>query len=409
MNLIKEIRKRVKIKSAGLQINYVGDKKYTYQLFILEKANNQVRCILNENYDKIEQVVKTIPSLIPINVGIDGKEVLTRQIDNSDLDEPLQSVLPNASSKDFVVQTTESIWEKPLVSIIRRSSLITILDILNEKGLFPFSISLGVSPLAVLVKLFSSHDSIRIPNYTIKVHDSVFSDLIKEENKPTEYNLEGQVLSSEFLLPFSLAMNYYIKNNASGLTNPLAIKQKKDYIYKRKLKRTFIKYLVGLFIILLINSFIYLSIRVKYNGINNQILSNKQNVSRIKHLEQLISEKQLLIGINNNNEIELYSFYADRIAHSLISGIILRSMIIFPPSESIRSRGDKIPDYISDHILIEGFSSGSIKLNNWILALNQYNWIKDLRIINYQDELETGQATFKLELILRNNEPKNFK
>ncbi len=403
-NLKAKIKKYIKTKSAGLQIICLDDNKFGFHLVILEKTGDQINVSFQDSYTDIRQVIKNLTSSIPVSIGIEGKETLIRQIDITDSDEPLLSVLPNASSKDFIVQATYSHWDSPVVSIIRRSVLENILELLNRNKLYPFSISIGISSMGIIAELLSSYNKISTPYYTLCIQNGIFSGLSKKNNGSNEYNLNGQVLSGEFLLPFSLAVNNFINDSSFQLTDTVASVQKKEFIYRKKTKFISLIYMAAVFLVLLANFIVYSSLKNKYEIMNYHLAANSQTVGRIKEMKKLISEKQILLGSDSGTGIELYSYYADRIAHSMIKGIRLKKILLSPQPDNIRPQGKNMPDYKSDCILIEGQSNGSTQINDWITVLNEYSWIKKIRVVSYREEQEARSAIFVLELNLENNE-----
>ena len=135
--------------------------------------------------------------------------------------------------------------------------------------------------------------------------------------------------------------------------------------------------------------------------INTLRFSYNQNKELIKKLDTLKSELKLKEQYFINSgflDASKLSYYADRIAYTVPKEIVLTQLNINPLEGKIKN--NKPISFQNRKILILGTVTQSIILNNWVKQLKDTDWIKNVKIIHYNQESVEIPAEFELQIDL---------
>jgi len=335
---------------------------------------------------------------LPVILSIDGKGVLFRiseQVKNQKL---IHHILPNAKEEDFYLQNVPAYDNKIIISAIRKEVLNTILDKLSQIGMQVYNLHVG--PLAANnLHGIISESSFFTKKYEIGFESGLIKNIAKlSETKSNYLQIGDDEIYSENILAYSTALGFYLPDSDSELIETVE-ESKKEYLYKRGFVKAGWFSLAFFFTLLMINFFFFNS----YNSKLNQLtFSFNQNKELLKKLETLKSEyliKEQYFVNSGFLDASRLSYYADRIAYSMPKNITLSEMEINPLNTKIKE--EKTIGFSMNTIHITGSVSQSIILNNWLKKLKKLEWIENVDIIEYNQEIASIPAIFELEIELR--------
>ena len=386
----------------------LGRKILAIQVILTEDGYHPgCSILLNEKGNKITiESKKTINSLeeldfnVPIIICVLGKGLLVKSstVKINNIQEALQSVLPSSKESEFLVQKIDTL-SGSTVAIVRKDKIDTIIKDFRRKGLFIVDISLSPLEIKYLEPLIngSSLNEICTGTYLIKISNGqiievVNDTLVKNEN----ISIAGFDLEQEYVLPFSSAISYILKNELLVLKNNFEelLKEKKQSNYANKTKQ--IVFILGLFLlsILILNT----GFNVFYNSkINQQEPLVIQSEAQIKEKETLKKQLNLLEKMSGGENIRLtnLSFYADRIASTLPITMQLTELKLNP---FFNEREIDSLNFRVNEIKISGKINNAEALNTWLNNLQKQSWCNKVVEQNFEQTINENSGKFNVKI-----------
>lgn len=371
-----------------IDLNFVVLNRKKGQIFIEKKFTG---------IDSLEQLNDSEFKDLPAVLSVDGKGVLfkiTEKIKNQQL---IHQILPNAKTDDFYIQSKEYTQGKIIVSAIRKEIFDGIQQKVTDLG-FQI-IQLYIGPLALeKVSGFIEQDTF----YTNKYEVIKVSDEINQITKTTESNLRAvnignDELYSNELLAYATALSFYISDNTEELES--ITESRSEFLYKKTFTIAGWFTLIFFLSLLLANYFFYSQ---NTKELNQLTFSYNQNRELLKKLDTLKSEyliKEKYFVNSGFLDASRLSYFADRIANSLPKNIQLSGMNINPLNTKIKD--EKILGFTTNTINISGSVNQSIVLNNWVKKIKEFDWIKNVNITEYNQEVADIPANFEIIIDLK--------
>ena len=151
---------------------------------------------------------------------------------------------------------------------------------------------------------------------------------------------------------------------------------------------------------LLINFLLFDHYSKKSNELSANINLNTGLLQQLDTLTKELKFKEDFIeqtGILSNSRLSLYS---DRIASTLSDNIQLIDLSINPLDKKLKSNQE--PEFNKNKIYINGITSNSTILNDWIKTIMKEGWVKEVNIKNYNQDNAITKGEFKIEIIIKN-------
>ena len=398
--------------AAGVEILILADGSYEINLVILKKEKNtlttekQYQGILH-----IEELAELIDKKTPIVLLFGGKGVVHKKITVNENDTDvslLHKVLPNANITDFNIQRTDINPTQAFISIIRNDVLDKLTDELKkykltsiaECCLGPFVIN-GLLPL--VNERLINNEQLTIAHYQLQIREQQITDVAIGGSTndivfPIHIGMDN--VPQKLLVAFAGAFSYFSGNNA-GINNSAAINHlKEEFKQQKKFELRGWALLVATFIILIVNYFIFNYYWSKNKELNPQLVENEAALKRYDVLKKEYDQKKQLLEQNGLLENSRTSYYADRIASGVPPSILLTEMNIHPLKKQKENEDIKGFFFETKTIFISGRSKQSIDLNNWMKELKKKSWITDVKLVNYQQDNETDDGLFLIDLTL---------
>lgn len=366
----------------------------------------------NENEIDLENLVKEVgknklipfSSNPPIVLTFTGKQVIIKKIEDQTIDleddsSLLQRVLPGARVNDVYIQTFES-GEGVFVAVVKRNIVDQVLSQLKENGFYIQEVILG--PFAVLSfkEQLNRSNQIQLPGYQIQFDNDSSLRIINSENIIGANTIIGEEeLSFNNIISFSGAFAFFSGFQGFNTIKVQSLQAEqteiKFGIYQMALLKLF---LFLMFFIGLTNYFLGVNYTNAYEELQEATSEQKQIYLTYQTKEQELLNRINLLKNTGVYSIGSLSYYADRIGGLIPKSIKLLEMKIAPILKKIKK--DERVEISPNKLLIKGVAPVSLDLNEWVLKLNNEEWIQETIIVNYSQTDRENPGIFNLEISL---------
>ena len=391
-------------KATGIHIHIGNDGSATFAICGLELHKEQL--------DFKEKAValtslkerKDNPSAANAAVVITGKGILIKQLakrGHTDKDN-FSDVLTNADIDDFYVQDFIS-GDNSYVAMIRRTEADKWLKIIMEKGYKPLMLCLGPFPVEHIINQLNVYgETFEFNGHSLRRNkdgiwvgykhaaEAVSPFLIKAENEPLDeklvlaYAAAFQLLLSGQLLP--------IRTDAAGLENKL-----QDTLQEKKFRARFAVLLGGIFLLLMLNFFIFFSLNSSNQELAQKVSRSAQNSSQTENINDAIKQNELLLKDLGWDGVPNKTIFIDQLAQLLPANVSWESVSIDPP-DAAALKTQRAMRFTQRHITIAGSSANILPVNEWIARAKLRPWVKNIRMESYLFDNEEGTGKFTVSI-----------
>lgn len=404
--MFQKIKKRLSSsnKVAGITIKLKGASPPTWNMLVLEKKQDSID-ITARITTKIglENLSQQLEQNIPLAVNLIGKGIIHKQLNPfpTSPQDAFQQALPNAVVEDFIYQIDEMdavYW----ISIIRKKVLEDIVRQLEKQGFSVLNLRIGLMGIRHVFPLIQALEpSLHVAQYSFSIEQNNIHQFTKLEVPSSDVILIGaEPLANEFVFSFAIAFQTLLDIPVL-LFNTLSIQEaQQNYFYKNVFKLLGWTFLMGSFLVLLLNFAAFSWLNQQNQQLSNELLHHQQQLEQLNHLKQQYQTKQVFFAQNNVLKASKISYYLDRIGQSIPKEIQLTNMLTFPPIGKTKKERQKAVRFQSETIRTKGFSQKSIFLNQWIKTLEQLNWVQQVKVLPYAEQSD-GTGAFELEILIK--------
>jgi len=377
--------------------------------FIAIKNKNKKQIVVSEEHiglGSTEMLKKIGKNKIPLCLVINGKGVISKKIqcsnDNVNEESIIQKVLPNAKQGDFYMRKYPSTDNEAFVSLIRRSMLTEVLDLLNKNKISPVEVFWGPFSISSVISLTDMHQGELITeHYKFTVENSQIIEFAQIEDSNTiqkKLCIGDEKLELQSLVSFGTLINHFYTNKAKNTSQiPAVTEAENNFIYATQFSKTIQFSSVFVFVVLLVNFILFNYYNRKQQDLSSKVARYSDLLINQDTLKKTLESKMELIGKSGLLESSKISFYADRIASVVNEGITLSKLEVNPMKEISGQSGDESGySFTNDTIEISGTAKNSTYLNEWIKDIKVYKWVKDITIKNYNRDNSLKPASFTI-------------
>lgn len=337
--------------------------------------------------DSFENLISVFGKNNTYWLHIEGSGVLTRIVDSQS--DYKRDLIINGNPDDFYF-TCVSTNHSRLVSFVRRTVPVDIVNYFLENKLFLVGLSCGFAPFGLLVQ---ENKQLTL-DYSVKLINGNFENLQREEIVKRRVEFDGEILNKNGLLARALfgSTNENVLIDTFKFENQF--KENKEF---NQFKKVGISSVTIIFIIVFTNYFYQ-------NYLNNQVATkevelglNNSNLSILENLEQEELRKQQLVLSAGVSITHFISFYLDEIGKSVPKNIRLSELYAFPLAEKLKEKRKVEID--KTKIEITGWTDNNVILDDWIETIDRNEWVKSVELMNYQ-KLANDESSFKLIIFL---------
>lgn len=391
---------------AGLQLTVSGDSAMEFSLVILQK--NKSRLNVKEKLisaTSLDEISAAIPKNTPVYISVDGKGIVHKKVNiSADIDEKtaLAHILPNALPEDFIIEINPVSVDKSFVSVARKENIIGLLNDMVNAGINVHSVTLGCFSLnKVIAYIKNLPKEIILQKNKLEIRDEKIFEIDKceEENNYYTFKIGDENIEQDILIPFSIAFGHFIGETVKDYSIPMLQNRQEEFFYKKLFVVMGWGILIFLFSILLINFILFDHYNNKNNELSLRVNQNKDLLSRLDTLSSQLKQKETFIKKGGFLNPSRTSYYSDRLAYLLYDETMLTRIEINPLQKKLKQADEPLFGY--DIIAVEGITTKSTVLNDWIHLLKKEAWIGEVILINYINESGSSSAEFELEIKIK--------
>jgi hypothetical protein len=385
---------------AGVEIRFSNQSDPVCDYVILKRKGNKV--FISDSSKQpifLSELFTYLPERIPVGLVLDGAGVLIKKttLVQEDDTSVIKQIVPGINIEDFSYEKL-TVKEGEIYALIRRTTLESAVRHFSETGKRVIHCNLSFLGANILPGLLeNSMKIIQNKLWYLQFEDNFLTDYRHRNPQDEEhlYTAGGQEIKSGHLFSFSTAFETLLGASTRVQCAEELKAQKKNYYYDQIFKIAGLGLLGLLFILLLLNSYLFLK---WHEELNEQAVLLSKNKVNSDHLDSLRSEFRLKeaffsdFGILEGGKS---AWHADQLASSVVSGISLKVIEIAPPKQEKPKDGTK--SFSTNLIYIKGVSKKSTNLNEWIKVLNNLNWVEEVKVLPYREDNE-GVGEFEIEI-----------
>jgi hypothetical protein len=384
----------------GVHLQIVDDNRWRMDVALLEKRKNLIQFIAKySNITGIEELQQVIPANFPIILSVDGKGIVHKKINSSDKEHMIQLVFPNVRSEDFILQTQELDDGLSIISLARYNVVHELLNVFFARNFRIYGIILGPFALNCIWELFDNNTGLlSFENFEIVNIKGRISQITGRSEKldSSLFQIAGEVIPSGSLIPYANAVSFFMGSIPGvSISKDLCIFHRSEYIYKKLVRITGLILLGSLFMILIVNFFLFDKYNKEYNRVNIHYKTGIELAKRVDSLRTTLTKKEELIEKNDLKTGTKFSFYADQIAASVPGSIALIKLEFNPPEKQGSQNQFK---FQRNTIIIHAKCISGYILDGWMNVLRNESWIKQMEVLNYQQENYSDPGIFILKV-----------
>lgn len=352
--------------------------------------NNEINIVSSvENFKEFKESKYIAGSNLPVILHVDGWGVLIKDKETENNSIPMDN-------KEFFIKEHPNPHESgSYFSIIRVDLLKSIIDFCSEASLNITGLFLGPFNVGLLAPFFKNEKEIRAGKWNLTFNQGYIHSFhaVGIENE-TKYSIGGDTITSGLLPLYADLVAFYSGDREN---NPLIAKSREEYVYSRLVKYLVVSSLSVVLLLLLVNFFIWDSLRNKNTELTFEVARNEQLLSQLEEKKKELKEKEtLVVQYIGTNEKTHYAWYADRLGATLPSGLRLIYIDIQPIIKKLKS-GVAI-EYKNGLIEVEGEAGNMSQISEWINTIRKEDWVKQVELISFHTDNDRTKGYFKLQI-----------
>jgi len=393
---------------AGLEYYVNDNEEELFSVSLVKQSRNGMKLISSFRDITKEELSKHLPTSIPVVLGISGKFILSKIVENlnNEADDVLLNrVIPNALLKDFYLQKTLLSDGLISLSISRRDFIDSIIEKLAKFEISIVHVVMGVDHVPLFLKAvnYSTDISvIKIPGYSITfMNDSVSQVLLSsDESNLTVLSFNDKNVGALNLFSFALSFVNYFSHELSQARIRTVFESRRDYKYSAGIRKGIALFSLGLITILLINQLVFYFQNNKSSEMKSKIIANENSLNEYNEVKKKYGEKEHLFTSSGLTIASYTSIFIDQLSEKIPSSIVLSAINVQPFKIDKTQDQDRVY-FESKKIIVEGFCSRTPELSEWINIIKKNSWVKDVLLNNINNDPEINNNRFSLDISIK--------
>ena len=277
----------------GIEITSSNNKDCYLVTFLL-KRKKVLTIDLQFEDTSVDLVTNKLPKKQHVFLSVNTDHVLFKKTTTSskNLKGVLNTTFPNINIQDFYYEIISGNNNTSFIALCRKNYVDTIIEDLKTKNIFVTSFSLGNNLVSEITN-FINVKSIESSNAQITFDNKITDVKITNVTGHEEYNLNGLVTSSKYILSLSGALTSFLKtnnrvSNSEEKINSLFEDFKHLILFKKILQGSLVIFLVAL----LINFFVFNHYFSKVDELQQTSQVNTVNKNAILTLDKKLQKTQ---------------------------------------------------------------------------------------------------------------------
>ncbi|MDQ3109904.1 MAG: hypothetical protein M3R17_08410 [Bacteroidota bacterium] len=391
-------------KFAGLEIQLGAEGMILHLVILKRKGKTVVVEKQASSIESIDRLSEHLTTDIPVNIAFTGKGILHRRIAADPLSDQktfLSKVLPNASLKDFYLQSFPAVQDEQFISVLRKSVVDEVLLQLSEKEFSIVGCSIGsLAVVRILPLLAESKEIIRFGKHELRLQDQLPEEILFSEETCEKKLVDagGQKVEGECLLAFAVAFEQVLPEEQRTDAHVDSLLSSKEDFFQRKLfKAGALSLVVGTLLLLLVNYFVFSAYWSEKNELESKMQSDGGAFIELGKMEKEVSVKKEFLGQAGLIGPAHHAYYADLLAAELPNDIRLTRMALSP---RLKLSEDDSIGFKTGRVEINGSCAKSVVLNSWLQGLKEKKWVRSAVLETYIQDKNMQQGEFQVALEL---------
>ncbi len=343
------------------------------RVLVVERKRSELLVVQRFEFESIDQLLSLTSDYkgYCVVLSLDTKSVIS------------QSELPDYLNDDeFVVQNSQH-GQQDYFAFARMDYLRTLVQRFKDEGFPVIHIGLSIIPSLTLMPFLKHHGYQEpvIGRFKIGDQSMVEADAIER------FDLDSQYFDSNEIYAYSGIAHYL----SQGIER-LQLWEYLNYIHQRWSRRLLVWLPALLFVLLLINSFVFLFLDEKTKELNEIMSGNEIVYKETMENRQKIERYKMILNVTSERSI---SHILDDIGKTVPKGMNLTELIVFP---SRISRRDNELSFDDNTILIRGEFRDATTYSNWLYELETVKWVSDISDQVLDHDTKEKKYRFKITL-----------
>lgn len=363
----------------------------------LKKEKDRLRILEAKDRLTVQEFLASDLKGLSICLSMDGKGIITKQVDQ---EHPFSAVIAPASAEDFFYNCYKSSQEQ-LISFSRKAHVHAVLNAFHEAGFQVAKVVLGAYSPVLLYPLIQATPARLHTGYaTLVLENGKLASIVPQASpEATAYLVEEEEVPARRLIPFANAVLCLM--NLSLFASSNLPDQRLELAHKSIFNKLLATTLTFLFLLLLANFLWNTELQASHEKLSEQYLVYSHQAKELERLERKRDEKLAIVKNFGLQQAPRFAYHTDLLGASVPKEITLSRLELHP---EVAGKSRKDVSYAYGRIGIEGFCSSPITLNNWLMTLEQQEWVAAIEGQSFVTLQGNTANQFAFTIVLREHE-----
>lgn len=290
------------------------------------------------------------------------------------------SSFPNIALQDFYYEIIYT-EQYSFVAICRKEYVDKLITTFTKKGITITGFSLGNLAIKNVLP-FISNQEFYTSNALVKIENGILNTIQKENSEKEQYSINGLELSNNEVLSLGGILSSYLT-----ITGKEKVKNDKNDTllleYRQKKLFSFGLYtsLSILFLILLINFFVFSRYFTKVDKLSSEVALNEELKKSLVELQSKVKTKETVLNNLQSVSQSRIASYLDEIAILLPTTIALTE-IEYQPING-RLNDEKVIKVFEKQIRVKGITKNDTHFTGLVAMLEKKKWSKKVTVLSF--------------------------
>lgn len=387
----------VKQEVCSLEIVFTERRRSIY-ITSLKQKGTKVDVNLSQSLDELKLPAQITKNKIPVILVLNGDGIVTKKIQSTsgDPDQQISESLPTVQKNEFYIQLFTNPIGNNFISFCRKTLVKGVMDELAKGGIDPVSVYVGPSIIMGMEPIWSNFNKVPTTLLDAELINGGLADFTSPSVE-NSISVSGTRIDRVNTLGFAAGLNYFLSEKiAFNSDKELGVLLDK-HIDSNKFKFLMLVCVGIALATALVNVFFFTVYFDRNNKIEAQLGVYEGKNARINTLLEDYQKKKGLIEGAGVLDINHLSEYADRIAQTVPSEVVLTNLYFNPKTEKDNT-SDSLVTFRNKELIIQGNCNKSLVINEWINILKLQKFIKAVNLEKFSFSKENFLPNFEIEI-----------
>lgn len=393
--MISFLSKIIKLNNLHVVGLLKKDNEETFNVFTIKKNGTKIVIVAKASFETFDELVENIDAKLPILLVIDGKGVLSKEINfNNETDVNWQKNIDYSTIYFTSLKTSKSNF----ISFCRKNIVEDALLKFQKKGFQVLDIYIG-SFLSALLHHSIKEETVFSNDLVLEFDNDHLVRFTKqaEPTKISDYTIGTETVSSAFLPLYGTLIHFFLQPKEVSKTKNETLNVE-EIIYKKAFTVFGVAMLVG-FLVALLSSYLLIG----YYGSKNAELNLKnaysnQSYQIILDLEKQKVNKERILNESGFLSTKFLTYYGYEIVRAIPRDISLSEINITPLNTE--TKANQKLSFETKTIIIKGETFNESSFNNWMEGLKKMNWLQHFEILSLKKD-KKNKSQFEVKITIK--------